>query len=315
MKTKDNPLTRRDFLIDAAAFVGTNVLALTYVVKASAEQLNALSIACVDSIRPLIEGSLKDAAASTLLLDLYTTGRTADVMPAFLLKGTSQFDVLVSLSTGATRAVMHEGKLTNAVPFAATEMVLVYSPKSTLASAFADHADDAPAWYTLLKRPGVRFVRASPEHDPSGRAAIFTLLLAGKKYKQPGLARTVLGRIMNPNQIVPEPRLFNSLHDGSKDAALCYRTSALRSNLPFVTLSSDVNLGPSCRIDSTAPHFTLGETTYRAESLVYYAALLSTSTHPQRAKKFVNWLQGSLAQALIVKNNYIIPADVPALSA
>ena len=314
MISRSELLKRRRFISGATTVLGLGALTLYPLLKAYGETLDPLSVACAASLQPVMEGSLRDAAASTLLLDLHLTARNADLLPAFLLTDPSRFDVLVSQSPGYTRAVLDEGRSTSAVPFAATEMVLAYSPRSAFASDFAQSPRSTPAWYRTLQQSGLRFVRPDPEKDPSGRAVISSLLLAEKKYDQAGLARTVLGRIINPDQIASERMIATLLLTNAKDAALCYKTSALGSQLPFVELASDINLGHSRGVDFTTTHFTIGETKYFPEPLIYYAATLSTARNQKEADAFVRWLQGPACQRLLRISHYNSALDEPTLT-
>ena len=315
MSVKDGSLDRRKFMMSTVVVLGLNALALSGRRIAYGLDLKDLTIVCADSIRPMMEGPFKTSAATALLLDLHSEGRSEDRIPALLLDSGTQYDVLVSLMASSTLAALHAGKASIATPVAATEMVLAFSPTSPLASRLISESKNGTAWYTLLQQPGVRFARSDPRYDPSGRASIFTLLLAEAKNGQRDLARTVLGRIMNEDQILSEPRIFPALRDGQRDVALCYKTTAAQARVPFIALPSDVNLGKDWALDPSTVHFTLGETKYYAEPLIYYASALESSSRPDRARTFINWLKSESAKTLLEEHQYDVPAGAKLLKA
>lgn len=97
--------------------------------------------------------------------------------------------------------VLRAGRADTAYPIARTEMVVLYSPLSRFAQQFAEAAEGKRNWWEVLQQPGIKFARSNPEDDPSGRAVVFTMMLAAAKYKQPNLVQTLLGPIVNPEQV------------------------------------------------------------------------------------------------------------------
>lgn len=104
-------------------------------------------------------------------------------------------------------------------------MVIAYSPKSRFASKFEAASKGQVNWREILEEPGLRFGRTDPVTDPQGRNIIFTMMLAAKRYKQPGLVGRVLGPAVNEKQIFQEQTVQTRLQSGELDVARLTRYS------------------------------------------------------------------------------------------
>jgi molybdate/tungstate transport system substrate-binding protein len=282
-----------------------------------AQELTPLDVAYAGSMGSMMEGPVKDAVATTLGIAMHGRAAGSDALAQLIVGGTIPVDVFVPVTPGPMMNVLQAGKAQRAVPIARTEMVIAYSPKSTFASAFADAAAGKPGampWYQILTQPGVRFGRTDPTTDPQGRNIIFTLQLAEAFYKQPGLAKKILGDTINASQIFSEPTVEARLQAGELDAASAYRTQPGPFGLPFVTLPDEINLGnQSMHASYQLASLSLNGKIYHPQALVYYAAALAGATRPQKAAAFVQWFSSPGAQAILRKFAYDPPAGAVAL--
>ncbi len=297
-------MNRRTWLATTASFAGA---AWT---GAFAQDLTPLDVAYAGSMGSMMEGPVKAAAAS---LGIAMRGRAqgSDALAQLIVAGSIPVDVFIPVTPGPMQTVLKAGKATHAIPIARTEMVIAYSPKSSFAKAFASQP-----WYEVLQQPGVRFGRTDPATDPQGRNIIFTMQLAEVYYKQPGLAKKVLGDTVNASQIFSEPTVQARLQSGELDAASAYKTQPGPFNLPFITLPEEINLGnASMNTNYQTTSLELGGKTYHPQPLVYYAATITGAAHPDKAVAFVQWFSSDAAQAILRKYAYDPPAGASALEA
>jgi molybdate/tungstate transport system substrate-binding protein len=304
-------MNRRLWIAGSAA-----ALAFTAARPARAQTLTPLDVAYAGSMGSMMEGPVKTAAAQTLQIDMHGRAQGSDALAKLIAGGSIAADVFMPVTPGPMLTVLKAGKASIATPVARTEMVIAYSPKSKYARRFADAAAGkrgAMPWWQILQQRDLRFGRTDPAVDPQGRNIIFTLQLAEAYYKQPGLARSILGETINPAQIFSEPTVEARLQSGELDAASAYKIQPGPFNLPYVTLPPEVNLGSDAMRDRYAQQsLEIGGVTRRPEPLVYYAAVLEGSAHKDKAVAFVDWLKGS-GQAIFRQYFYDPPAGAAPL--
>jgi molybdate/tungstate transport system substrate-binding protein len=306
-------LIRRDWLFAAAI----GAFAASQISRARAQSLTTLDVAYAGSMGSMMEGPIKSQAASALGIDMHGRAAAADALAKLIVDGSIKADVFVSVTAGPMLTVIEAGKTQTATPIARTEMVIAYSPKSRFASQLADAAVNkpgAPPWYEILMQPGLRFGRTDPATDPQGRNIIFTLQLAERFYKRPGLARKILGDAINSTQIFSEPTVEARLQSGELDAASAYKTQPGPFNLPYLSLPDAINLGnESMREHYRRVSLTLRDKTYRPQALVYYAAAITGSAHADKSIAFVKWLSDAASQQIFRKYAYDAPLGAVAL--
>lgn len=276
--------------------------------SAFAQDLTPLDVAYAGSMGSMMEGPVKAAAAS---LGIAMRGRAAgsDALAQLIVGGSIPVDVFMPVTPGPMQTVLKAGKAQHAVPIARTEMVIAYSPRSSFAKAFASQP-----WYEVLMQPGVRFGRTDPATDPQGRNIIFTMQLAEAYYKQPGLAKKILGDTINAAQIFSEPSVEARLQSGELDAASAYKTQPGPFDIPFVKLPEEINLGnASMNAAYATTSLDLNGKTYHPQPLVYYAATLTAAGHADKAAAFVQWFSTDAAQAILRKYAYDPPAGATPL--
>jgi len=137
------------------------------------------------------------------------------------------------------------------IPYAGTQMVVAYNPKSKYASqfkAFADGSKPLSGLFTLLQTPGLKLGRTDPNIDPQGRDFIYMLELAQSYYPLPSdTVSKILGTsdfgTASSSQIYAESSLDATLQSGQLDAASAFITQAVELHLDYIKLPAAINLG------------------------------------------------------------------------
>lgn len=222
-------------------------------------------------------------------------------------------DVFVSITPGPMEVLKKAGLIDGAIPVASTSMVIAYNPKGKFADAFkaSAAADPKQAWWKVLQTPGLKFGRTDPVSDPQGQNIIFTMQLAEKYYKQPGLAHNVLGDTMNPDQVYAEGGLLTRLESGQADASSGYESAVISAKLPYVTLPDEINLSnPAFARDwYSSAGFSIKDPDGKdkeihPETLVFYAAVLNNAPNASAAKGFVDFMTSPAGQTLLGQSGY-----------
>ncbi|MGH9481958.1 MAG: substrate-binding domain-containing protein, partial [Terriglobales bacterium] len=286
-------------------------------------------------------------------LELRGRAQGANALAQEIAGGSLRPDAFIAITAEPMQIVLRAGKAAAATPIAHTSMVLAYAPRGRFAPQFARAQEPgAPPWWRILQQPGLRFGRTDPRTDPQGRNIIYVCELAERLYRQPGLAARILGPTLNPAQIFAETMLEARLQSGELDAASAYSVQPGAFGLPVVTLPPEINLGgPLPPLAATGRHperqraslagnrsapterptgatqaksgeplgasleLTLEGRVYRPQPLIYYAAALRAAPHPSAAQRFLRWLQGAEAQALLRRHGYDAPGAAPPLTA
>lgn len=224
-------------------------------------------------------------------------------------------DVFVSITPGPMQILKDAGLIDGAVPVASTSMVVAYSPKGKFAQQFAQAKGTDASWLKVLATPGIKFGRTDPINDPKGQNIIFTLLLAEKYYKQPGIADKILGGHQNPAQTHLEGGLLARLESGQVDAAAGYESEVISEHLPYVALPDEINLSnPDMAkqwydtVSFSVKDSAGKDKVLHTQPLVYYAAVLKNAPHGAAAgKAFVDFMLSKPGQALFKQNGYAAP--------
>lgn len=213
-------------------------------------------------------------------------------------------DVFISASAGAYQPLegAANGNLVSwYMSFAATQMVIGYSPKSQFATQLQAAADGSVSWYSVLETAGLRLGRTDPALDPKGVNTIYTMQLAETYYTQPGLAKKLLGANDNPAQIFPEEELVARLTSGQLDAGFFYLNEVKDAGLPYITLPAQINLGdPSQKATYAQAHYTdaKGNTT-TGKPILYSITIPATAKNQAGAVAFVQYLLGSSGKNIL----------------
>jgi molybdate/tungstate transport system substrate-binding protein len=271
-----------------------------------------LEVAYAGSMGSLMDGGIAPAIAAALGAELRGRGQGSTGLANLIVAGSIRPDVFIAVTPGPMRTVLKGGRAARAVAIARTEMVLAYSPRSRFAAEFARRG--GPPWWQILENPELHFGRTDPNVDPQGLNTLFMFQLAADYYRQPDLAERVLGPQLNPRQIFQEPEVMARLQAGQLDAAAAYRTQPEAMGLPFIALPREINLGDAVLEERyRRASVTLNGKPLHPAPLVFYAAELHDAPHPELAARFVAWLQGSEARAIMARYHYEAPGDAPPL--
>ena len=278
--------------------------------------LAPLDVAYAGSMGSLMEGPLKSSAAQILKLELHGRAQGSSALAQLIAGGSIRPDVFISVTPGPMLTVLRAGKAESAAPIARTEMVIADSPKSKFAAKLTAAAEGKANWWEVLQEPGLRFGRTDPVTDPQGRNIIFSVMLAEKLLRRPGLAAKILGPTINQQQIFTEPTVQARLQSGELDAASAYKIQPGPFNLPYITLPAEINLsGQDVRTDHPDISLTVNGKTYQPEPLIFYAAALKDAPNKKGAAAFVEWLNGAEAQTIFRRYNYDPPGEASPLRA
>jgi molybdate/tungstate transport system substrate-binding protein len=264
-----------------------------------------------------MEGPIKAAVAKRFDIELRGRAQGSSALARLIEGGNIRPDIFISVTPGPMQIVLKAGKAQTAAPIARTEMVIAYSPISQFAPRFAEaEKRGSMRWWQILEQPELRFGRTDPITDPQGRNIIFTLELAARYYRQPDLVARILGAVINPRQIFPEPTVLARLQAGELDASSAYKIQPASLKLPYLRLPDAINLGSNrLKGQYSKVNVTLDGKVYHPEPLVYYAAVLKDARNLDAAQKLVNWLGGDEAQAIFRQHSYDPPGDAEPLRA
>ncbi|MEB5971698.1 extracellular solute-binding protein [Pantoea dispersa] len=224
-------------------------------------------------------------------------------------------DVFVSITPGPMQILKDAGLIDRAVPVASTSMVIAYNPKGPFAPQFAAAKGNDGRWLQLLAAPGLKFGRTDPVNDPKGQNIIFTLLLAQKYYRQPGIADHILGGYQNPAQTHLEGGLLTRLESGQVDAAAGYESEVISAHLPYIALPDEINLSNPAMaakwydtVSFSVKDSEGKDNVLHTQPLVYYAAVLRNAPHGTAAgQAFVDFMLSQSGQALFKQQGYAAP--------
>ena len=302
---------RRRFLQGTA--IGLSALAAPRFAMARAQ--GVLQVAYAGSMGALMHGGVAPLMARDLGLRIEGRAQGALGLARMIMAGTIRPDVFISITRGPMDLVLRAGHAREAFAVASTELVLAYSPRTPASGAFAEagHGGHDP-WWRVLERPGIRFGRTDPLTDPQGLNIIFMMELAERYYRAPGLARRILGPVINRRQIFPEPEVMARLQGGQLDASSAYKPQPAAMGLPYLSLPPAINLGDAAYEKTyAAVSLRLRGHVHRPSPLVFYAAVLNGSRQPAAARRFIAWLRAPEGQAVLRRYHYDGPKGAPAL--
>ncbi|MDA8335789.1 MAG: extracellular solute-binding protein [Peptococcaceae bacterium] len=182
------------------------------------------------------------------------------------------------------------------VGFAATPLVLAYSPQSPYASrlkAIADGQKPLVDLFALMEQPGFHLGRTNPETDPQGQAFIIMLKLAAEKYRLPaGTVDKIIGTVNNPKQIFAETALESRLEAGQLDACSAFLSQAVQRKLAYIKLPDDINQGnPELAASYASQSVTLKNgKVVKGSPLVLYVTTIGGTPDQRAGVSFVKYL-------------------------
>ena len=263
-----------------------------------------VSIAYAGSLVTLMEKSLGPAFAATG----YTyegEGRGSTAIANLIRDGLRTPDVFISADIAAIESLRGTAGHDAAkwyTTFASTRMQIAYSAKSKFAADFAAAARGTKPWYAVLQQPGIVVARTDPAQDPKGYRVLVVMQLAQTFYRQPGLAKRILGDDRNAEQIVPEEVALARLQTGEVDAIWAYSTESTSRGLDFIDLPPQINLGdPKESAGYAAASVVVGMKTYRGAPIVYAVTIPTKASNPSGGAAFVAFLLGTKGKALLAR--------------
>jgi molybdate/tungstate transport system substrate-binding protein len=156
------------------------------------------------------------------------------------------------------------------IPFARNEMVIAYTAAGRYSGEITSEN-----WPEVLSRPDVRVGFSNPMLDAAGYRALMMLVLAGDKYRDPGIFNRVIGDHFDPPleirgeggvRVVELPQVMKpsdshvAIRDGSLflmsllaaggiDYAFEYRSVAEAQNFSWIPLPAGINLADPAQTD------------------------------------------------------------------
>lgn len=308
---------RREFLQRGSVLALSAALTAVTGRSSAARVLTPLQVAYAGSMASVMNGPVGEAAAASLRAAFQGRSGGAYGLAHLIIGDSIRPDVFISVTPGPMKAVLQAGKARKAYAIAHTEMVIAYSPHSRFAPQLAASVHfGAEPWWKILESPGLRFGRTNPLTDPQGVNILFLMKLAARYYRQAGLERRILGPIINRRQIFAESQVMARLQAGQLDATSAYKIQPQPFGLPYLALPGSVNLGhANFEREYRQVSVTLEGRVRQPAPLVFYAAALNDSDHPELAERFVAWLRGPEAQAMLRRHGYDAPGSAPALMA
>lgn len=233
------------------------------------------------TIQPQFGGSVKMVKQVTEL------HQVADVVAV------ADYSVIPKYLFAAKEADWYAGFATNAITF-------VYTDKSKFAGDITDKN-----WYQILGRPGVQIGRSNPDTDPSGYQTVQMLDLAGKYYKQPGLADAILANAPKTNMRNTETELIAALESGQIDYLAIYRSDARQHKFKYLDLPPQINLADakySSFYAQGSAHTANG--VLAARPIVYAVTIPKSAAQKEWAVKYLQYLLGENGQRVMAANGF-----------
>lgn len=221
-------------------------------------------------------------------------------------------DIFISASPAVNKQLMGAANgnyVSWYINFARSEMVIGYNPQSKFASDFQAAANGTKPWYQVLEEPGLRLGRTDPILDPKGVATIYLMELAETYYHHPGLTQKILGADENTSQIFPEEELVARLGAGQLDAGFFYINEAKASNIPYITLPDQINLGnPAYASTYSTVTWTNPQTKMVSKGgpVIFTLTIPSTSQNMPGAIAFANFLLSSQGQNILLNTGGLL---------
>lgn len=296
----------------------TLLLAAPLLLSRPAGAATVLRVAYAGSMGVVMDRVLGPAFAAANKVAYQGTGHGSYALARLLAARQMQADVFVAITPGPIKILQQAGLVKEAIPIASTQVVIAYSTRSRFAAGLKAAAEGNGDWWKVLQTEGFRFGRTDPATDPQGQAIVFTMQLAERYYHAPGLARAVLGPVINPVQIFTEPSLLSRLESGQLDASSGYESAVIGHRLPYVSLPDEINLGNPAFDTTWYSHAEItlpGKTkAIRPQPLVFYAAVPADAPDPEIGHRFVGFLTSPEGQKMLHQGGYA-PAKGGRLSA
>ncbi len=150
------------------------------------------------------------------------------------------------------------------VRFAASPLVIAYSPHTTFAAEFKSVAEGkAPLKdaFLTMEKAGFLLGRTNPNTDPQGQAFYEMVELAASRYDLGSDAVSrIVGSLDNPAQVFSETSILARLEAGQLDATSAFLSEAIEEHLDYIALPNAINFGdPSLASEYHKASLTLSD--------------------------------------------------------
>lgn len=291
---------------------------LAIVAASNARAATPIRVAYAGSMGAVMDQKIGPAFAKAHRAEYQGIGQASYALAHLLESKQMQGDVFVPVTRGPMRILIEAGLVKKAVPIAATQMAVTYSPASRFTADFEAVKQGKKVWYEVLESPELRFGRTDPATDPQGRNIVFTFLLAQNYYHVGDLEQKILGPLRNQAQIFAEPSLLTRLASGQIDASVGYLSAIKSQHLSYIELPREINLSDPAYFATFYKKVNFATTSSdgkaivaKPEPLVFYAAALTNAEHPELAAQFVEFLTSGPAQTLLRESGYDPVASGP----
>ncbi|HEY5087826.1 MAG TPA: extracellular solute-binding protein, partial [Gemmatimonadaceae bacterium] len=188
--------------------------------------------------------------------------------------------------------------------------------RSRIVLAYTDESRDSREitsanWRQVIQRPGVEVGRADPNTDPSGYRTLLTFQLAERFYKEPGLARRLLGAAPARNVRPRESDQVALLQAHALDYIWTYQNLADNAGLRFVKLPDAIDLGEPADSATYALASTRvlgkhqGDTiTVRGRPILFAVSAGTHAPHPVAAQRFISFLLSPDGQRILRSQHF-----------
>jgi molybdate/tungstate transport system substrate-binding protein len=207
------------------------------------------------------------------------------------------------------------------VPFARTELVIAWSPKSHFRAEFEAAQKGSRSWESVMEQPGFHLGRTDPELDPKGYRTLFLFQLDEERTGEQGEGRRILGPPDNAAQIFPEEQLVARIQIGEIDAGVFYLIEAIEAGLPHLRLPAAVNQGDAAQSShyARASYTTKKGATVRGSPILYTVTIPNRARNREGAESFVQFLLSPAGEEILSKAGLLpvsrapqgIPAEIP----
>lgn len=311
-------LARHTILLHATTVAALTAIHITQCVKATPHA--SLTVLHAGSLNNLVQRGIGPAFQQATGISVRDEGGNSGVLANAIRAQTKRGNVYMSADVATAQTLIGAANgdwMRWFVTFAGNAVVIGYSPTGPFAADFERARTGAMPWYDVLRRPGIRLMRNDPNLDPLGYYALFVCQLAEAYSGVPGLARQILGDDNNAKQIGSPSAAM--LQRGEVDAIFLYRTGALDSNVPYLTLPDEINLGNPAMATryATTQYTTTQGQTFRGGPIrfstgpltLFDATTRNPLPDPTEATQFIRCLLSPAGQQL-VQTYHFLPAPV-----
>ncbi len=292
-------------LVTSPKSTSTSITASSTMMSSSTSTEGPLISWSADAYAPEVTSLLNGFGSTTgvQVAPLKSGGSTAD---ASSIEAGAPDDVFVSSSLAATSSA-YLGNLTAGwtIGFATDQMVVAYSNSTTQTAATnniislgntaekSNATSDWNSFYTALVSGTVKVGISDPSQDPGGLRGWLALELAGSLYSG-GNSSAYTSILLSDHDNVTAASaadLVAPLQAGDIQFLFTYKSAAVSSDLPYITLDPHVNLGTA----SLAPlyakfSYTDSAGTTKGAAIVISVTIPKSAVNTAEALEFVQYV-------------------------